>query len=417
MSKDTKCCATARRLTRRRLLQSLSAQISKVRSSTARDFESYSSQFSVSRLFHRPTPVSGSQSLTAHKTLSRSLSLPPSTLRSQNSEVHNFTLRNRTLLSSGAHNSQFLNLCNCGASNSNAIGQTQTVESKVKKERKKISCAWDHFTRKTDHDGSEKDVSNYCKKEFFADTKEHDGTKEANVSIERVRQALRYIRQSPARWKKFQECCENENLVKKYLWFDVPIRWNSTYMMLRRVIEYESEIIEYVDRDIGLVLHLKFVDIMDKNPTARDVLAIPVSSVASECAFSNGGCILDSFRSSLTPKLVQDLVCLQEWLRSEPQPINIEEDLDFLEQLEQVNQISSCLDFMVLMLDHLFGITLKNLKKKKMDRGQSNVFIVAVLLITIRTILGLPRTASLRRHVKRCLENRNQNRQLSRIDG
>jgi len=56
---------------------------------------------------------------------------------------------------------------------------------------------------------------------------------------------------------------------------------------------------------------------------ARDVLAIPVSSVASECAFSTGGHILDSFRSSLTPKLVQALVCLQDWLRSEPQPISI----------------------------------------------------------------------------------------------
>ena len=68
---------------------------------------------------------------------------------------------------------------------------------------------------------------------------------------------------------------------------------------------------------------------------ARDVLSIPVSSVASECAFSTGGRILDSFRSSLTPKLVQALVCLQDWLRSEPQPISIEEDLDFLEQLEE----------------------------------------------------------------------------------
>ena len=68
---------------------------------------------------------------------------------------------------------------------------------------------------------------------------------------------------------------------------------------------------------------------------ARDVLSIPVSSVASECAFSTGGRILDSFRSSLTPKLVQALVCLQDWLQSEPQPISIEEDLDFLEQLEE----------------------------------------------------------------------------------
>uniref|UniRef100_A0A3Q7I3R1 HAT C-terminal dimerisation domain-containing protein n=1 Tax=Solanum lycopersicum TaxID=4081 RepID=A0A3Q7I3R1_SOLLC len=35
---------------------------------------------------------------------------------------------------------------------------------------------------------------------------------------------------------------------------------------------------------------------------ARDVLAISMSSVASECAFSTGGRILDPFRSSLTPK-------------------------------------------------------------------------------------------------------------------
>ena len=72
-----------------------------------------------------------------------------------------------------------------------------------------------------------------------------DGTKEANVSIERVRQAVRYIRQSPARWKKFQEYCEDENLAKKSLCSDVPTRWNSTYMMLKRVIEYEGAILEY----------------------------------------------------------------------------------------------------------------------------------------------------------------------------
>ncbi|KAF3628118.1 hypothetical protein FXO37_29536 [Capsicum annuum] len=61
---------------------------------------------------------------------------------------------------------------------------------------------------------------------------------------------------------------------------------------------------------------------------ARDVLVIPISSVAFECAFSMGGRVTDPFRSSLTPKLVQSLICLQDWLRSESTPINIEEDIE-----------------------------------------------------------------------------------------
>lgn len=68
---------------------------------------------------------------------------------------------------------------------------------------------------------------------------------------------------------------------------------------------------------------------------ARDLLAIPISSAASDCAFGTGGHIHDPFRSSLTPpKLVQSLIYVQDWLRNEPIPINIEEDLKYLEQLE-----------------------------------------------------------------------------------
>ena len=49
---------------------------------------------------------------------------------------------------------------------------------------------------------------------------------------------------------------------------------------------------------------------------ARDVHIIPVSTAASESAFSTRGRILDPFRSSLSAKMVEALVCAQNWLRS-----------------------------------------------------------------------------------------------------
>ena len=65
----------------------------------------------------------------------------------------------------------------------------------------------------------------------------------------------------------------------------------------------------------------------------RDVLAVPISTVASESAFNSGGRILDRFRSSLSPLMVQNLVCAQDWLQSLV-PISFHKSKDELEALE-----------------------------------------------------------------------------------
>jgi hypothetical protein len=67
---------------------------------------------------------------------------------------------------------------------------------------------------------------------------------------------------------------------------------------------------------------------------ARDILAIPVSTVASESAFSTGGRVLDCFRTALTPRMVEALVCTQDWLRASSSLIMVEDTLLEIETME-----------------------------------------------------------------------------------
>ncbi|KAF7154599.1 hypothetical protein RHSIM_Rhsim01G0158400 [Rhododendron simsii] len=66
---------------------------------------------------------------------------------------------------------------------------------------------------------------------------------------------------------------------------------------------------------------------------ARDVQAIPVSMVASESAFSTSGRVIEPYRSSLSLKTMEALICTQQWIRK-PTKINIKEQLDELEELD-----------------------------------------------------------------------------------
>ncbi|TYK28189.1 putative transposase [Cucumis melo var. makuwa] len=67
---------------------------------------------------------------------------------------------------------------------------------------------------------------------------------------------------------------------------------------------------------------------------ARDIYSITISTVPSESAFSTGGRVLDSFRSSLTFQIAQALICAHNWIQSKPLNDMIEE-IDGAEEIDE----------------------------------------------------------------------------------
>lgn len=65
-----------------------------------------------------------------------------------------------------------------------------------------------------------------------------EGLKEAHASIISIRNAVKYVKSSPAREQKFKECASQEKInCKSLVFLDVPTRWNSTYLMLEAALK------------------------------------------------------------------------------------------------------------------------------------------------------------------------------------
>lgn len=89
---------------------------------------------------------------------------------------------------------------------------------------------------------------------------------------------------------------------------------------------FKSELDRYLDEEL-LDMQTPNFKVLDwwkvagtRFPTlrriARDIFAIPVTTVASESAFSTSGRVLSEHCSRLTSKMLEALMCSQDWLRN-----------------------------------------------------------------------------------------------------
>ncbi|GJX94498.1 zinc finger BED domain-containing protein RICESLEEPER 2 [Tanacetum coccineum] len=77
---------------------------------------------------------------------------------------------------------------------------------------------------------------------------------------------------------------------------------------------------------------------------ARDILAIQISTVASEAAFSTGGRVLDPYRTRLSTTIVEALICTQDWVRKSRTQINWDDVEDLIKDDEIVKDMEEQLE-------------------------------------------------------------------------
>lgn len=88
---------------------------------------------------------------------------------------------------------------------------------------------------------------------------------------------------------------------------------------------------------------------------ARDLLAVPISTVASESSFSIGGRILNEDRSALKPENVEAIICTHDWLYSNEDDLGDDYDVDDLAEdvmKMKLEHASSTQDSNTILLDN-----------------------------------------------------------------
>ena len=112
------------------------------------------------------------------------------------------------------------------------------------------------------------------------------------------------------------------------------------YRELNKYLETEFSVIDGADNDDNFKIlawwRLQATRFPVLSILARDILTIPVSTVSSESAFSTAGRILEERRTSLTPEMVEVLICLKDWKNASLRMQHTAEEKDLMDQFQNL---------------------------------------------------------------------------------
>ncbi|KAL4571024.1 hypothetical protein LXL04_017774 [Taraxacum kok-saghyz] len=152
-----------------------------------------------------------------------------------------------------------------------------------------------------------------------------DGLSRINYIIEDIHDTITFINQNEGRLKLFSEIVQQLQLPHRKLILECKTRWNSTYQMLSAAIKFKDVFPIYKEREpcyqYGPFDALQWwrsnsLKCRILSRMARDILAIPITTVASEATFSAGSRVIDTYRASLGAETVEVLLCGGDWCRS-----------------------------------------------------------------------------------------------------
>ncbi|GJV05036.1 gypsy type transposase [Tanacetum coccineum] len=111
---------------------------------------------------------------------------------------------------------------------------------------------------------------------------------------------------------------------------------DTKYIKPRSNKDFESKVedmVEEVKTKIGELFgtYKERFDFLSSN---SNILAIQISTVASEAAFSTGGRVLDPYRTRLSTTIVEALICTQDWVRKSRTQINWDDVEDLIKDDE-----------------------------------------------------------------------------------